>query len=119
MSDDEDVEQFETADSGASTTYPMQAGNVRKGGFMVIKGRPTKVWSCDLASALSAIHSTIVSFKENAIIFHPHFSVGLDSNFCGRIHFLGFSTIEERFSFKLIKKRVSTSGYRRHHVEDR
>ena len=37
MSDD-DVEQFETADSGASTTYPMQAGNVRKGGFMVIKG---------------------------------------------------------------------------------
>ena len=43
MSDDEDVEQFETADSGASTTFPMQAGNVRKGGFMVIKGRPTKV----------------------------------------------------------------------------
>ena len=43
MSDDEDVEQFETADSGASTTIPMQAGNVRKGGFMVIKGRPTKV----------------------------------------------------------------------------
>merc|ERR1712216_359715 len=43
MSDDEDVEQFETADSGASTTIPMQAGNVLKGGFMVIKGRPTKV----------------------------------------------------------------------------
>ena len=43
MSDDDDVEQFETADSGASTTIPMQAGNVRKGGFMVIKGRPTKV----------------------------------------------------------------------------
>jgi len=43
MSDEEDVEQFETADSGASTTIPMQAGNVRKGGFMVIKGRPTKV----------------------------------------------------------------------------
>merc|ERR1711943_28624 len=43
MSDDDDVEQFETADSGASTTIQMQAGNVRKGGFMVIKGRPTKV----------------------------------------------------------------------------
>merc|ERR1712216_996445 len=43
MGDDDDVEQFETADSGASTTIPMQAGNVRKGGFMVIKGRPTKV----------------------------------------------------------------------------
>ena len=43
MSDHDDVEEFETADSGASTTVPMQAGNVRKGGFMVIKGRPTKV----------------------------------------------------------------------------
>ena len=42
MSDD-DVEEFETADAGASTTVPMQAGSVRKGGFMVIKGRPTKV----------------------------------------------------------------------------
>ena len=45
MSDAEhsDVEEFETADAGASTTVPMQAGSVRKGGFMVIKGRPTKV----------------------------------------------------------------------------
>merc|ERR1711988_1937179 len=31
------------ADSGASTTYPMQAGNIRKGGHIVIKGRPCKV----------------------------------------------------------------------------
>ena len=43
MSDHDDVEDFETADAGASTTVPMQAGSVRKGGFMVIKGRPTKV----------------------------------------------------------------------------
>jgi hypothetical protein len=43
MSDHSDVEEFETADAGASTTVPMQAGSVRKGGFMVIKGRPTKV----------------------------------------------------------------------------
>lgn len=43
MSDHDDVEEFETADAGASTTVPMQAGSVRKGGFMVIKGRPTKV----------------------------------------------------------------------------
>ena len=42
MSDD-DVETFETTDAGASLVYPMQAGSVRKGGFMVIKGRPTKV----------------------------------------------------------------------------
>ena len=36
MSDDEhDVETFESADAGASHTVPMQAGSVRKGGFMV------------------------------------------------------------------------------------
>ena len=51
MSDDEhhDV-HFESADSGASTTFPQQAGTVRKNGFLVIKGRPCKV--C-LTTALS------------------------------------------------------------------
>lgn len=44
MSDDEhhDV-HFESTDSGASKTYPMQAGAIRKNGFIVIKGRPCKV----------------------------------------------------------------------------
>jgi len=28
--------------SGASHTYPTSAGNIRKGGFVMIKGRPTK-----------------------------------------------------------------------------
>jgi translation initiation factor 5A len=44
MSDDEhhDV-HFESADAGASTTYPQQAGTIRKNGFIVIKGRPCKV----------------------------------------------------------------------------
>ncbi len=44
MSDDEhhDV-HFESTDSGASMTFPMQAGNIRKNGFIVIKGRPCKV----------------------------------------------------------------------------
>lgn len=44
MSDDEhhDV-HFESTDSGASKTYPMQAGSIRKNGFIVIKGRPCKV----------------------------------------------------------------------------
>ena len=36
---------FESADAGASLTYPQQAGTVRKNGFLVIKGRPCKV-SC-------------------------------------------------------------------------
>lgn len=40
---DEHDEQFETADSGASKTYPMAAGQVRKGGHVVINGFPCKV----------------------------------------------------------------------------
>lgn len=36
-------EKFETADAGSSHTFPMQAGNIRKGGYIVIKGRPCKV----------------------------------------------------------------------------
>merc|ERR1719456_1031562 len=31
------------ADAGASTTYPLEAGQIRKGGFIVIKDRPCKV----------------------------------------------------------------------------
>lgn len=33
---------FESADAGASHTFPQTASAVRKGGFMVIKGRPCK-----------------------------------------------------------------------------
>lgn len=36
-------ETFESADAGASLTYPMAAGSIRKNGFIVIKGRPCKV----------------------------------------------------------------------------
>jgi len=42
MSHDEH-ETFESADAGASLTYPQQAGTIRKNGFIVIKGRPCKV----------------------------------------------------------------------------
>ncbi|KAL0760076.1 hypothetical protein Bca101_076226 [Brassica carinata] len=41
MSDEE--HHFESSDAGASKTYPQQAGNIRKGGHIVIKGRPCKV----------------------------------------------------------------------------
>mmetsp|Transcript_33590 Transcript_33590/g.95018 ORF Transcript_33590/g.95018 Transcript_33590/m.95018 type:complete len:166 (-) Transcript_33590:259-756(-) len=34
---------FDSADAGSSTTFPVQAGSIRKGGHIVIKGRPCKV----------------------------------------------------------------------------
>ncbi|GFR52889.1 hypothetical protein Agub_g15522 [Astrephomene gubernaculifera] len=40
---DHEVETFESADAGASLTYPQQAGTVRKNGYLVISGRPCKV----------------------------------------------------------------------------
>jgi translation initiation factor 5A len=41
VSDDE--HHFEASESGASKTYPQSAGNIRKGGHIVIKNRPCKV----------------------------------------------------------------------------
>ena len=41
--EDEAEETFESTDAGASHTYPMEAGQVRKGGFIMIKGNPCKV----------------------------------------------------------------------------
>ncbi len=40
MSDDE---TFERADAGASMTYPVQAGNLKKGDFVCIKDHPCKI----------------------------------------------------------------------------
>ncbi|KAG5190007.1 translation protein SH3-like domain-containing protein [Tribonema minus] len=34
---------FTSSDAGASHTFPMDAGQIRKGGYIVIKGRPCKV----------------------------------------------------------------------------
>lgn len=46
MSDEE--HHFESkADAGASKTYPQQAGTIRKNGYIVIKGRPCKVFNSD------------------------------------------------------------------------
>ncbi|ESQ56414.1 hypothetical protein EUTSA_v10027391mg, partial [Eutrema salsugineum] len=34
---------FESSDAEDSKTYPHQAGNIRKGGHIIIKGRPCKI----------------------------------------------------------------------------
>eukprot|EP00929_Paragymnodinium_shiwhaense_P026751 TRINITY_DN1582_c0_g1_i4.p1 TRINITY_DN1582_c0_g1~~TRINITY_DN1582_c0_g1_i4.p1 ORF type:complete len:193 (+),score=57.12 TRINITY_DN1582_c0_g1_i4:81-581(+) len=36
-------ETFEATDAGASLVYPMQCGDIRKGGYVMIKGKATKV----------------------------------------------------------------------------
>merc|ERR1712070_475321 len=43
MGADEDEPTFETADAGAAHTYPQQAGELRKGSHVMIKGHPCKV----------------------------------------------------------------------------
>ncbi len=43
MSEHSHDENFETTDAGASLTYPTSAGSIKKGGHLVINGRPCKV----------------------------------------------------------------------------
>merc|ERR1711953_1533037 len=43
MSAADDEPTFEKTDSGASATYPQQAGEIRKGSHVMIKGHPCKV----------------------------------------------------------------------------
>jgi hypothetical protein len=60
MSDSE--HHFESkADSGASKTYPMQAGAIRKGGYIVIKNRPCKVSYIDSYSPIMVVLFTVPS----------------------------------------------------------
>mmetsp|Transcript_50982 Transcript_50982/g.94461 ORF Transcript_50982/g.94461 Transcript_50982/m.94461 type:complete len:160 (-) Transcript_50982:578-1057(-) len=46
-----DSEQYamENADAGASETIPMEAGQIKKGGYMMIKGKPCKVVSISVS----------------------------------------------------------------------
>jgi len=48
MSDDNDY-VIETVDASGSATIPMEAGQIKKGGHMMIKGKPCKVLSISVS----------------------------------------------------------------------
>ena len=52
-----DTDIFETTDAGASETIPMEAGQIKKGGYICIKGRPCKVVSVSTSKTGKHGHS--------------------------------------------------------------
>merc|ERR1712050_469097 len=48
---------FESAESGASLTYPMQAGEIRKGSYLMIKGHPCKCAEVSTSKTGKHVHA--------------------------------------------------------------
>ena len=59
-------ETFENADAGASEVIPMEAGQIRKGGYIVIKNRPCKVVSVSTSKTGKHGHA-----KSDAGVLYP------------------------------------------------
>lgn len=54
-----EFETFDAADSGASMTYPMPAGALKKGGFVCINGHACKITDLDVAQPGKHGHSKV------------------------------------------------------------
>ena len=100
MIDFEDT--FETTDSGATSTYPMSAGDVKKGGLMCIESRPCKVVSIEFHKTGKHGHAkaTIVGID---IFTHKKFEDSIPASFTievpniTRKEYSLFSVDEENF----------------------
>lgn len=58
---DEDHE-FESAQSGASATFPQQCSALRKNGFVVIKARPCKIVEMSTSKTGKHGHAKVLYF---------------------------------------------------------